>query len=69
MPHSPEPAFKGRVAIVTGAGKGLGRAYALWLAEHGASVVINNRIHPGVPSSAQALADQIIAQGCTAIAH
>jgi NAD(P)-dependent dehydrogenase (short-subunit alcohol dehydrogenase family) len=32
----------GRVAIVTGAGRGLGRSYALSLAEAGARVVVNN---------------------------
>jgi NAD(P)-dependent dehydrogenase (short-subunit alcohol dehydrogenase family) len=61
--------FRGRVAAVTGAGNGLGRAYGRWLAAQGCAVVINNRAHPGVPSSAQGVVDEITAAGGVAVAH
>jgi NAD(P)-dependent dehydrogenase (short-subunit alcohol dehydrogenase family) len=53
----------GQVAIVTGAGRGLGRAHALALAERGARVVINDL------GNADAVVDEILAAGGEAIAN
>lgn len=64
----------GRVAVVTGAGRGIGRAHALELARHGASVVVNDLggATDGTGSSmraAQQVADEITAAGGTAVAN
>jgi 3-oxoacyl-[acyl-carrier protein] reductase len=56
----------GKVAIVTGAGRNIGRAIALALAEGGASIVVNAR---GNRAEAEAVAQEIEASGGKAVAH
>ncbi|KAF4334386.1 FOX2-hydratase-dehydrogenase-epimerase peroxisomal [Fusarium beomiforme] len=63
----------GRVAIITGAGGGLGREYAIALAAGGAKVVINDYGgtldgQAGDSSRAQSVADEIVQKGGVAIA-
>ncbi len=64
----------GKVAVVTGAGGGLGRAHALLLAHEGASVVVNDlggdRHGDGAGTSmADAVVEEINANGGQAVAH
>jgi NAD(P)-dependent dehydrogenase (short-subunit alcohol dehydrogenase family) len=66
--------FDGKVAIVTGAGRGIGRAEALLLAHEGARVVVNDR--GGAASGegsdrtpAEQVVDEITVQGGQAVAN
>lgn len=68
----PEDVWRDQVVIVTGGGKGLGRAFALDLGRRGARVIVNNR-NRQVDSDGRGPADHVAAEiaaaGGTAIAH
>ncbi|HEY4334047.1 MAG TPA: SDR family NAD(P)-dependent oxidoreductase, partial [Ilumatobacteraceae bacterium] len=57
-------ALEGKVAIVTGAGQGVGRCHAELLAAEGASVVVND-----ISEHAEEVAEAIVAAGGHAVAH
>ena len=65
--------FENRVAIVTGAGGGLGRAYALELAKRGAKVVVNDlgvaRDGTGHSDAALTVVEEIRSAGGTAMSN
>lgn len=66
-------ALDGRVAVITGAGRGIGREHALLFAREGATVVVNDLggSNEGLGADAgpaQQVVDEIVAMGGTAIA-
>jgi NAD(P)-dependent dehydrogenase (short-subunit alcohol dehydrogenase family) len=63
-PAAPAQVLAGKVAIVTGGGRGMGRAHAMALAAHGARLVVN-----ATSDSAEQVAAEIRAAGGEAIAH
>jgi NAD(P)-dependent dehydrogenase (short-subunit alcohol dehydrogenase family) len=61
-------ALAGKVAVVTGSGRGIGRAYAQALATEGASVVVND-LAEGGESPADEVVAEILALGGRAVAN
>ena len=58
-----------RTVAITGAGKGLGAAYAKYLACNGMNVLVNNRIHKNQKSSAEQIVEEIRNMGGNASAN
>jgi 3-oxoacyl-[acyl-carrier protein] reductase len=61
--------MEGKVAVVTGAGGGLGRSHALELGRQGVKVVVNDFAPSGSANPADAVVDEIKAAGGDAIPH
>lgn len=57
--------FKGKTALVTGCGRGIGKAVALTLAENGADIILNDVDQESI----EALAGEIEGMGRTTLAH
>ncbi|KAJ3124865.1 hypothetical protein HK100_011079 [Physocladia obscura] len=73
-PEGPNLRFDGKVAVVTGAGAGLGRAYAHLFAKYGASVVVNDlgTSHSGTGTghnAADVVVNELRALGAKAVAN
>ena len=74
MQGKQELRFDGKVVVITGAGIGLGRAYALFFAKRGAKVVVNDlgTSHTGTganSSAADSVVNEIKAMGGVAVAN
>jgi len=61
--------MEGKVAVVTGAGGGLGRSHALELGRQGVNVIVNDFAPPNAANPADAVVEEIRAAGGEATAH
>jgi 3-oxoacyl-[acyl-carrier protein] reductase len=64
-PASPFPTLAGKVALITGSGRGIGKGMAIELAARGASVVVN---YAKSAEKAQEVVKEIVKLGCKAVA-